>query len=493
VTRVLVVLGIVSVAVLVVLPGAALGQIGSIVAWGENDYGQLDVFPPNEGFTAVSGGGMHSLGLRSDGSITAWLRNVEDQCDVPAPNENFTAVAAGHIHSMGLKSDSTVVVWGDTADGKCNVPTPNAGFTAIAAGFGHCLGLKSDGSIVAWGWNQTNQCDVPAPNSSFVAVAAGQSHSLGLKSNGMIVGWGANSSGQCNVPAPNSDFVAVAAGGKHSLGLKSDGSVVAWGANNYFQCDVPAPNTDFAGISGGYWFSLGFKSDGTAVAWGDTIHGKCRIPSPNTDFVAIAGGDYHSLGIRGDDTPVESFFYATLVQDGSSVMLRWMLPGFPGGTKVSIYRALSDEGPYDCVEESVGDASLGNYVDATAWPGGTFWYELRAVLPSGDEVVASDVRPSVSVPGELRSGLRYIAPNPSRSYASIGYTLPEVWRAARLSVHDVAGRLVRRLDPAAGTRGYVSVEWDGRGDAGERAPSGVYFVRLDVDGVAAERKVVLLR
>ncbi|MHC4763405.1 MAG: hypothetical protein ACYS71_08590, partial [Planctomycetota bacterium] len=42
---------------------------GKIVAWGDNDYGQCDVPSPNTGFTAITAGLGHSLGLKENGSI----------------------------------------------------------------------------------------------------------------------------------------------------------------------------------------------------------------------------------------------------------------------------------------------------------------------------------------------------------------------------------------------------------------------------------------
>jgi hypothetical protein len=147
---------------------------------------------------------------------------------VPAPNNGFVAVAGGYVHSLGLKADGSIVAWGAGEPGQsgyphygqCNVPEPNSGFVAIAAGELHSLGLKSDGSIVAWGSSANGQCVVPAPNSSFVAVAGGEYHSLGLKADGSIVAWGNNAFGQRDVPAPNSGFVAIAASYMGSGGLK---------------------------------------------------------------------------------------------------------------------------------------------------------------------------------------------------------------------------------------------------------------------------------
>jgi hypothetical protein len=231
------------------------------------------------------------------------------------------------------------------------------------------------------------------------------------------------------------------------------------------------------------------------VAWGYSYWGQCDVPTPNADFVAVAGGRRHSLGIRSPGTtPVETAFCAALLDQDHAVLLRWSLPSCSGGVGLMIYRALSTNGSYTCITpEPLPDVALGSYVDESAWPGGTFWYELRALLTSGEEVLATDIRPCVTVPGTLAFGIRYVTPNPARAGASIGYALPERWRSAQLSVHDVAGRLVRRWNPATGTRGYLEVDWDARTGSGERLASGVYFVRLDVDGAVAARRVVLLR
>jgi hypothetical protein len=292
---------------------------------------------------------------------------------------------------------------------------------------------------------------------------------------------------------PNDGFIAVAAGGYFSLGLKDDSSIVAWGDTTYGQCEVPLPNTGFVSVAGGELHSLGLKGDGSIVAWGDTTYGQCDVPLPNTGYAGVAAGSFHSLGLRSPDTPVESVFYATLAVD-HGVVLRWMLPSCSGGLGLRIYRALSVDGPYSCITPTPLPASASDtYVDETAWPGGTFWYELRVVLATGDEVLAIGTRPSVAVPGSLTFGIRYVTPNPTRRGASIGYSLPADRGAAALSVYDVAGRLVRRLGPSADARGFVTVDWDGTGAAGERVASGVYFVRLEVDGAVATRKLTLLR
>jgi hypothetical protein len=227
---------------------------------------------PNADFIEIASFGNHSLGLKSDSTIVAWGDNYYGQCNVSEPNDSFVMVGAGGGHSLGLKSGGTIVAWGRNNNGECNVPAPNEDFVAVGSGVYHSLGLKTDGTIVAWGSNNYGQCNVPAPNEGFIAVAGGYAHSLGLKADGTIVAWGSNSYGQCIIPAPNEGFEAIACGAYQSLGLKSDGTISAWGMNEYGQCDIPSMNEDFTSVTAGYHHTLGLKrGDIVAVAFSSFI------------------------------------------------------------------------------------------------------------------------------------------------------------------------------------------------------------------------------
>ncbi len=286
---------------------------GVVTVWGDKNIGELSVPFTASHFIAVSAGGSHCLGLKSDGSVATWGNNVNGQCSLPEQNDCFVAISAGWKHSLGLKSDGSIVAWGRHFEGQSYVPEPNSDFVDVSAGAYHSLGLKSDGSIVAWGDNGYNQCAVPLPNKGFVAIAAGTYHSLGLKSDGSIVAWGLNNvegqsglyTGQCNVPLPNIGFVAIEVGEYHSLGLKSDGSIVVWGkiwnGSDYVSAASPSPNRNFVALASGYNHSLGLKSDGSLVAWGGNAYGQCTVPFPNSGFVAVAAGGSQSLalGIEG--------------------------------------------------------------------------------------------------------------------------------------------------------------------------------------------------
>jgi hypothetical protein len=87
-----------------------------------------------------------------------------------------------------------------------------------------------------------------------------------------------------------------------------------------------------------------------------------------------------------------------------------------------------------------------------------------------------------------------VLPNPSRSGATrILYTLPATSDVS-VCVYDLTGRVVRTLVDGPVEPGEHEAVWDGLTDAGARAASGVYFVKLlGGAGLASEAKLVLLK
>ena len=100
---------------------------------------------------AIEGGIFHSLALRPDGTVVAWGANDNGQIDVPLDLSNVVAIAAGGYHSLALRSDGTVVAWGYNGFVQTNVPPGNV--VAIAAGESPSLALLSDGTVTVWGNN----------------------------------------------------------------------------------------------------------------------------------------------------------------------------------------------------------------------------------------------------------------------------------------------------------------------------------------------------
>jgi hypothetical protein len=273
-------------------------SLSSVIAWGNNSYGQTNVPANLSNVVAVAAGSYHNLVLESNGEVVAWGYNGYGETTVPAGLSNVVAIAGGGYHSVALESNGTVVAWGQNTYGQTNVPANLTNAAAIAGGFLHSLALKSNGTVVAWGYNGNGQTNVPAGLNNVVAVAGGGFHSLALRSNGTMVAWGYNGYGQTNVPASLTNVMAIAGGYYHSLALRSNGTVVAWGYNGYGQTNVPAGLTNVVAIAAGGYHNLALKNDGTVLAWGYNGYGQTNIPAGLNRVLAVAGGLYHSLVFR---------------------------------------------------------------------------------------------------------------------------------------------------------------------------------------------------
>ena len=138
--------------------------------------------------TQVSCGGCHSLGLTTSGSVVAWGDNSFGQTR-PPPGNDFVAVAAGSGHSLALRANGQVMCWGNDENGQAP-PHVKGSFSAIAAGYRHSVGLRSgDQSIVCFGLDSHGQAppEVPGP---FVAIDACGNCTVALRAEGSVVCWG---------------------------------------------------------------------------------------------------------------------------------------------------------------------------------------------------------------------------------------------------------------------------------------------------------------
>ncbi len=265
--------------------GLALLANGTVMAWGDNDHGQLgngtttdsDVPVAVKGLAkvkAVSAGYLFSVAVLANGTVMAWGYNGNGQLgngtyndsDVPVAVTGLTgasSVAAGGQFAVALLSNGTATAWGDNEagqlgsgnenSGSSNVPVPVQGLTGatqISAGNEFALAVVANGTVMGWGDNSFNELaqsngfpggisnsDVPiaipgvGPSS---AVSAGGLFGLALLTNGTILGWGDNAFGQLGNGTTNTQITptavsgltevrAISAGGVHSTALISSG------------------------------------------------------------------------------------------------------------------------------------------------------------------------------------------------------------------------------------------------------------------------------
>jgi alpha-tubulin suppressor-like RCC1 family protein len=253
--------------------GYALTTQGQMLAWGENDQGQLGdgaagpisivpvpvSLPPGTRVTSFRAGCDHVLALTSTGEVLAWGNNTDgDLGDGGAEavrttpvqvhlraGLRITAVSAGDNFSLALTATGQVLAWGANDDGRLGdggtelfsatpVPVKLPAFTrvtAISAGVLHSLAVTASGGMLAWGVTR---------------VSAGFANSMALTSFRQVLAWGSNENGELGtgtetafgalpvlVKLPAGSLVtAISAGHLNDVALTATGRVYSWGAGN---------------------------------------------------------------------------------------------------------------------------------------------------------------------------------------------------------------------------------------------------------------------
>jgi alpha-tubulin suppressor-like RCC1 family protein len=311
--------------------------------------------------TAIAAGFDHGLALLSNGTVMAWGDNsygelgngTTTNSDIPVPVSGLsgvTAVTAGGDDSLALLDDGTVVAWGDNSYGELGNGTTTSsdspvavsglsGVTAVSAGLEHALALVSGGRVMAWGNDDAGQLgdgstdgisETPVAvtgltGSTVTAVSAGLDHSLGLLSDGTVVAWGDNGAGELgNASEVNSDtpvvvsdlanVTAISAGSNFSLALSSTEHVYSWGLDATTQSDVPVEVRGISGI--------------TAVSAGGDHSVAVRGQNP------VAPGIRHRAAASGQATET----HASNVRLARSTTSRVLRPTRP---RAGLHRALS--------------------------------------------------------------------------------------------------------------------------------------------------------
>jgi len=346
----------------------ALCSDGTVVAWGNNTYGQLG--------NAVNTNSVLPVAVNTGGILSG---------------KTVIAISAGDYFTAALCSDGTVVTWGrnnsgqlgrgDTVSSNVPVEVTRTGTLAgrtvleISAGPSHALALCADGGIVGWGLNGSGQLgDNSTTNRTTpvelaregllawhpaVAISAGSSHGLALTTLGEPVSWGggglgdgSNLSSSTPVPVKTDGVLSgrpiadISAGTSHSLALCPDGLLVSWGSNTFSQLGNSATGTSLvpvavtttgilsgktvSSISARSDHSLALCSDGTAVAWGRNANGQLgnnSISNANAPAALYSYGDLYGKRVGLVEAGVN--FSLALASSPSEGYIAW-LSGFKG-------------------------------------------------------------------------------------------------------------------------------------------------------------------
>lgn len=312
---------------------AARKSDGSVVTWGENNFGGDAGCTPHPGICWPAPSGSLSSGvtkvwgsydafaaLKSDGTVVAWgdpTSGGDASSPVGGALTGIVNVVPNGYAFAAITGGGGVVAWGDPGGGgdpTCASFSPCAAVPAgsLASGVvdmnstnNAFAARKSDGSVVTWGAPLSGG-DSSAPIGGALtgvrSIAASTEAFAAVKADGSVVTWGDGGHGgdpTCSpvmlcTPAPTGSLaggvVSVVATTRAFAALKSDGSVVAWGAPFFGGdpfgvnpnctpgggCTVVPPGALSSGVVQLMWTSDAFiarKRDGSVVTWGSTTTG----------------------------------------------------------------------------------------------------------------------------------------------------------------------------------------------------------------------------
>jgi len=339
------------------------------------------------------------------------------------------------------------------------------------------------------------------------------------------------------------NFCALLGRGKTSMGnfiptLQTDDYLWAYGcgSSSYWSCGGVATVNDFASMDfyavftmlfGSYFGDwdiqnnvlrapLGNAGYPLTCCWagrpnwhlhhmglGYPIGYSTRLTQNNADLylVTLAGRQIHTA-LMGDPTlrmhPVKPPA-GLVLEEGTAgtVRLAWSAPEDSAVIGYNIYRADGLYGEFTRVNTAMVEDTT---YDDPCFTTCSIVYMVRAVkLETSKSGTYLNLSPGVIDSIQVTAGVDITRPlasltpatSPFSGSARIGFNLggpvPVV-----LSIYDVTGRLVHRMDAGRLDAGAHSLIWDGTDMGGRRAASGVYFLSLSAGRTTLSGKLVLL-
>jgi hypothetical protein len=195
--------------------------------------------------------------------------------------------------------------------------------------------------------------------------------------------------------------------------------------------------------------------------------------------------------------PLAALSVTTVKMQSGTTSTGWITLSYPAPAGGALVTLASSEPGVVSVPVSVtiaaGERHQSFNVLAAAGKSGAV--QLSASYGGSMRHTSLDVTPAV--PSGVRQSapslrIHAVTPNPASSLTNLEYQIGRADRV-RVTVYDVAGRLVRVLSNSPQAAGLHHVTWDGTADSGLAVPSGTYFMRIQAGGFQNSAKVVFVR
>jgi hypothetical protein len=485
-----------------------------------------------------SGGTAQAFGVGTDGAVWA-LKSFK----YSGLQGNYELIAGGTFSQAGGISASNIARWDESPyiylppAWAAMGPGFNNGVFAVerfnnstyAGGTFTASGVTSTAYIALW--NESSKTWGPVGlgmNGTVYALAAyngylyagGNFTTAGSVTTGGLARWDGSSWSQCggyfngivlSLGIYNGQLVI---GGQYP-GINSSPNLASYDGTYYYTFGTGGTNNSVRAIVGagsrlyvaGQFTSIGGVPVNHIGYWDGSWHDLPNGTDGNVYALAAYASEIEVGGFFGEDnyggTPITSPFWGRYSATGSP----WFAANpssvtIPFGGNASFtaqpaagltglsYQWLLDNAPLSDGLTASGATISGATTETlnvaqAGWPEAA---NYRLVITNG---CGSDTTYAASLsftgvtaapgPGTLVTVLRSLGPNPANGATRLAYSLARDGDV-RFTVHDLRGRLVRRLEAGEQSAGLHETQWDARDDQGRRVATGMYLVRFMVDG-----------
>jgi len=201
--------------------------------------------------------------------------------------------------------------------------------------------------------------------------------------------------------------------------------------------------------------------------------------------------------LNGETNPVELSAFNVSSYPGR-VVLEWTTQSETENLGFHVFRSESPSSQKERLTEQLIKGAINSetrndykWEDKIDAEGVVCYYWIADVATDGTKRFYGPKRvETLAAPDEYALSQNY--PNPFNPTTTITFSMKEDG-AVQLAVYNLVGQMVRELVNENKSAGQFSIEWDGLDNNGGRAPSGLYFYTIQMNGFRETRKMALMK
>jgi hypothetical protein len=207
----------------------------------------------------------------------------------------------------------------------------------------------------------------------------------------------------------------------------------------------------------------------------------------------------------GDTLPVELSSFSAALSASGYISINWIAQSETNLLGYRLYRAsVNDFAAAVVISPLISATNTSNLVayqfeDTQIFEDGSYYYWLQSIEFDGLEILYDPCVIFYDRPGSsanpaipLATAITGAYPNPFNPTGTIQFSLINDAKV-KIQVYNQRGQIVRKLADQSFGAGHHHLQWSGRDESGNECGTGIYLIRMDVEGRGYSRKVALVK